>query len=91
VIELDDDGFIEVAINGTVAEIDLYKVYNRIVDLHAEHNGTANAAIVAYMAELGFPAVSERAAVKFANAVSKQVADLKKKEPSVESPEPTPG
>lgn len=90
-IKLKDDGFVPVTIDETTVEIDLYAVHNRLLDIGRECEGDGdddaakpdeNALIARYVESLGFPRVSARAAVKFANAVFSAVGELRKKDAS---------
>lgn len=96
-IKLTDDGFVPVTINETTVEIDLYAVHNRLLDIGRECEGDGedgapkadeNALIARYVESLGFPRVSHRAAVKFANAIFARVEDVRKKDESAASPSP---
>lgn len=94
VIEIKDDGFIDVTIGETTVNVDLYEVNNRIQTIQQESaDGEAtseslNNKIAAYVMSLGFPRVSHRAAVKFNNAIIDMINTLKKKDAWGTSPLP---
>lgn len=90
-ISIADDGFLEVAIGATAARLDLYEVYYRLLEIDRDTEGKPLreylAAIGQYLQELGYGAVSQRAAERFSAAVSERVKALK----NAEAGEPTPG
>lgn len=98
-LSIEDDGFLDVSINGGTRSIDSYAAYHRLLALHDAvrdelPDGSAAAVEEAYLArvakylgeELGYGAVSTRAADKFAGALFKAVEEQKK----TDSPAPTP-
>jgi hypothetical protein len=98
-LEIDDDGWADISINGAAAQVDLYAAYNRLLAFEAETREShpdekAGAArqvayldrVAAYLNSLGFGAVSHRAADKFDAALTKAVAALGK----ADAPAPTP-
>jgi len=87
-LEINDDGFVEVKLNGIVKRLDLYRVNNKLITLSnasPDPEGQNNKIVELLVAE-GFGEVSHRAAIAFANAIAGAVADLKKKETSAVSP-----
>jgi len=90
---IEDDGMIPVVIGDVEIAVDVYEVYNRLVDIQAAAEAedapadkpTANAQIVALLVTLGFPQVSQRAAVKFAEAIFAHMGELRKKDTSAPS------
>lgn len=91
---IEEDGFVDVQMGGATVKVDLYAVYNRLSDLAREAGEDAakrNEATAAYVAELGFPRPSHRAAIAFTNGVFAAVGELEKKGQSPGSAGPTPG
>src|SRR4051794_24716885 len=88
-VKIEDDGFLPVQLGDTAVTIDLFDVYNRLVEIQEECAGKSarerNAATVEYMQSLGFPRASHAAAVAFTNAIYKAAEDRKKKGPAGES------
>ncbi|WP_020474933.1 hypothetical protein [Zavarzinella formosa] len=92
-LSIDDDGFVSVVINQAEINIDLYAAHNRLIDIRqtVEAAGeekpapSENQLIADYVESLGFPRVSHRAAVKFANAIFDRVGELRKKDVSASS------
>lgn len=98
-LAIEDDGFIVVTINGEAKQVDSYAAYHRLLALHdavrdERPDGSPAAAegeylkrVAAYLGdELGYGAVSTRAAEKFAGAIFGAVEGQKK----TDSPAPTP-
>ncbi len=63
------DGYVQIGIDGQVQELDLYRTFNRLVELHREHEShdqadesKFNQAVIDFVAELGWPKVNERTA-----------------------------
>ena len=98
-VTIDDDGFVKVVIGDAEATIDVYQAHNRLGAIRGESEGEGlaedaprpdeNTLIAAYVQSLGFPRVSHRAAVKFANAIFARVEDVRKKDESAASPSPS--
>lgn len=98
-VEIEDDGFLNVKIGDAEALIDVYSVYNKAIDINksadaAEAEGktpgeSLNAQFVRLAESVGLPALSERASVKFAEAIFDHVASLRKKDGSAPSPSPS--
>jgi hypothetical protein len=80
-IDLDDDGFIPVKINGVEKRLDLYLVNNRLYELGRQKAGKPDheyiAGVVELLAELGFPDCSHRLADRFVVGVNETLASLK--------------
>lgn len=77
----DDDGFVEITINGSVVCVDLYKVQTAIAEVYQKNKDSGyGEALAAYVESLGYGTVSQRVAVRFAHAVFEQVEQLKKKD-----------
>lgn len=93
-IEIEEDGFAEVKIAGITQTIDLYMVYSRVYEMRkscvtSSHNDSGDLDIdrqkfygllKTFIAELGYGEVSERVADRFAEAVSRQIEEFKKKD-----------
>lgn len=90
-VKIDDDGFAAVTIGAVTQDLDLYRVYNRLIALDAEsrqkfpgEEGEARAtdaylnAVCEMLAEFGYGVVSHRLADKFDDAIFARVAELKK-------------
>jgi hypothetical protein len=91
-MNVEETGFAKVAVAGHEIEVDVYDVYNRLVeirDAHAESVRGRNQATVDLMTELGWERVSHRTAILFTNAMFRAVEDLEKKGGSAGSPPPT--
>lgn len=97
-MKIEDDGFIEVEIGGIEKEIDVYDVYNRLLEFRQQvddtfpdapqvtHRREFNTRIVTLLAELGFGVVSSRAADRFAVELFSAVDNLGKAEGSGQTP-----
>jgi len=95
-IAIEDDGYIDVELAGITARLDLYGAYDRVSTIIREMEDKPAAdyfvALHAYLTELGFPPVSNRAADKFASAISDAVTALKNADGATQTPalrEPT--
>lgn len=78
-----DDGMVGVTILGTKLMLDLWDVNNRLVAIHEKHKGTPGAYlpdVAAFVQSLGFPAVSQRLAERFAAQIWAWTFDAKKKD-----------
>ena len=100
-----EDGFAEVTIGGTTRRLDVYRAYNLLLAAddraRASHPGAEDTAdrqvayldgVTALLADLGYGAVSHRAADKFDAALAEAVDALKKADgsgPTPASPAPT--
>lgn len=91
-LDIADDGFIDVTIAGVRISVDCYATWNKLVGLRDRLTDEDkpiedfHAGVVDFLAELGFPRVSHRAADRFADAMAMAVDALKKND----NPEPTP-
>lgn len=89
---IEDDGYINAEIAGVTQKLDAYLVNANLVKIfnkHSEEEGDdlgLYADLSAYICGLGFPAISAKASIDFANAVINGVGTLQKKESSEESP-----
>ena len=80
-IEISDDGFIDVRIGDIVQQIDIYEVYNRINEAlkSTEIISEQNAKLQEIVERCGFPRPSQRVAVIFANSITSHIEELSKK------------
>lgn len=89
-IQIEEDGFLPVTIAGVEVMIDLYTTHNRLIELRrqaeTDETQTENHLVKEYVQSLGYPTISERTAVKFANAIFKAVDNIQKKDESAQSP-----
>ena len=91
-LEIDDDGIISVRIGGTIQAIDVYAVWNQIVEIRRtcddEQTPTHvyHARLVELLGKAGFEGISHYAADEFVTKLAKVVAALGK----VSAGEPTP-
>lgn len=83
-INLDEIGYIEVAISGCTLRVDAISAYNRVLALdQVTPKPTADeflGGVVALLQELGFPVVSHHTADRFVRGIIGVVSELKKKE-----------
>lgn len=83
-IELEDLGFVTIAIGGVSQRLDLFAVNNKLWDLAKAHEGKSatdyHSAVVEFLKTLGFPECSHYLADKFIRAIWSAVDDIKKKE-----------
>lgn len=88
-IRIEEDGFLPVSIGNVELMIDLYTTHNRLLDLRrqaeADETRSENTLIKEYVESLGYPTISERTAVRFANAIFVAVGDIQKKDASAQS------
>lgn len=82
-IQIEDDGYEQIEVGGVAVRVDLYEAHNTFVALSAANaDATAfHAAVAAWAAAKGWPALSHRAADRLAAAVADRVAALKKAAP----------
>lgn len=93
-IELSEDGYIEVAIavgDQRVAQrLDLYAVNNHLFELGRTFQGKSvseyTTAVVEYLTTLGYPACSHRTAQNFEKEIVRIVEDFRKKDAASEKP-----
>lgn len=74
-----DPGIITIKVPGGEATVDVYDANNRIADAERDAGDNVNkknAAIVAVLAELGFPAVSQFVAGKVCDTIATEAAKL---------------
>ena len=92
VIDITDDGFIPVRMNGITVEIDVYQTWNHLLEIGTQHEDKPveeyHAAIVGHLDSLGFPGpISHRAACQFREKLWSHIESLQKKDGAG----PTPG
>jgi hypothetical protein len=80
-INLEDDGFIYVKIDGVEQRLDLFQLNNEIFAIMEKYKTASeqNAAIAELVQAKGFPPVSHKLACNLANAVQNAMESLKKK------------
>lgn len=92
VIDLEDDGFIDLRIGNVSRTLDLYKVNNDLVDMARSVEGGEPEdvpfieKVINYIENLGFFRVSQRVATLFITKIYATVDDLKKKDELGTSP-----
>jgi hypothetical protein len=81
-VDIAETGFFAAKIGDVEKKLDLYDVYNQLVEIQQEHPDRPrdqNVATVALLERLGFGAVSHGSAVAFTNGVLATVGALEKK------------
>lgn len=83
-INLDDDGFQNITINGVLVNVDIWKIRTRLQNLYEKYKNNLNDEkyledILDIMQEIGFPKVSHRLAEKFAITIYEIADQIKKK------------
>lgn len=92
-IDLSEDGYVDLAIDGVTNRVDLFRTNNDLMELHQqcqrdEKSLTELHEVVAeYIQSLGYTKPSHRVVVKFQIAITSAVENLRKNDGG----EPTPG
>jgi len=86
-INLADDGFVDVTIDGVTQKLDLFEINNEFFAIREKLKETneQNAAFVELIKSKGFPSVSHKLAIDLVDAIYERIDSLKKK------PSDTPG
>lgn len=98
-IRIEDDGFVQVSINGQEVAVDVFEAHNTLCCANSEVTdelppdaSTAHRAVAfqrkvaAYLRNLGFESASLKAADAFADAIFSRVQALGKAEPGESKP-----
>lgn len=82
-IDLGEDfSFVKVVLGGAELDLDAFGVCNRLSELHARHEGSADdflAAVCEYLKELGFPPAGKGMADRFADKMFAHVQAVRER------------